>query len=93
MDKTLKKLFESVFLSLNEDNWSDDVSTKWKPKPGTFDGSAEEIADEIYKNHSDLKSAMASLNFYINRAGDKLSSERKAALNKAKELLDKKFSK
>ena len=80
--------FRKMFL---EANWSADVDTKWKPKEGTFEGSAEEIASAVAGGHKDLKSAMSSLNFYINRAGDNLSAERKATLEKAKELLDKKF--
>lgn len=35
------------------------------------------------------QSAMSMLNFYINRAGKKLSSEQKTILNQAKEALQK----
>lgn len=40
-----------------------------------------------------FQSAMSMLNFYINRAGKSLSSERKKILNKAKQELRKSFLK
>lgn len=40
-----------------------------------------------------FQSAMSMLNFYINRAGSKLSVERKQVLNEAKEELRKVFHK
>jgi hypothetical protein len=40
-----------------------------------------------------FQSAMSMLNFYINRAGKNLSSERKKILNQAKEELRKVFNK
>lgn len=40
-----------------------------------------------------FQSAMSMLNFYINRAGTNLSSERKKILNQAKQELRKTFNK
>lgn len=68
--------------------WSGKVKTKWHPKPGLFEeGSADEIAVAIKDGHTDLKSAMSALNFYINRAGKNLSEPRKQVLESAKDKL------
>lgn len=45
------------------------------------------------KKTSSFQSAMSMLNFYINRAGKNLSSERKKVLNQAKEELRKIYHK
>jgi ferritin-like protein/outer membrane lipoprotein SlyB len=69
-------------------DWSDDVDTKWTPPEGLFEnGTAKEIAKAEKDGHKDLKSAMASLNFYINRAGKNLSKERLEVLEDAKDEL------
>jgi len=85
----------SRILQLLEDKWSGDVKVKVHPPEGLFaKGSAEEIANWAWKAHKgDLKSAMASLNFYINRGGKKLPPDQEAKIEKAKELLRKKASK
>ena len=76
----------------NEEQWSGDVETKKHPKEGLFaEGTAKEISDWCIKSHKDLKGAMASINFYINRAGDNLTAERKKVLEDAKELVHKHF--
>lgn len=76
----------------NEEQWSGDVETKKHPKEGLFaEGTAKEISDWCIKSHKDLKGAMASINFYINRAGDNLTAERKKVLKDAKELVHKHF--
>jgi len=68
--------------------WSQEVKTKWHPPEGFFEQSAQDVAEGL-KNASDsLAQAMDRLNFYINRAGDNLSPERKATLEKAKKILD-----
>lgn len=74
--------------------WSQDVDTKWKPSEGLFEsGSAKQIAEEEFKGHKDLKSAMASINFYLNRGGDNINEDRRKIIEKAKELLRNKYNK
>lgn len=84
MSKLLK--FEQFQASLNE-KWSADVETKWTPKEGIFTKSAEKIAKYLKKESDDLKQAMSRLNFYINRAGSKLSAADKTRLENAKTKL------
>lgn len=76
---------------MSEDKWSGGVQTKYSPPEGLFKQSAEAIADQLAKDSNSLKQAMSRLNFYINRAGDNLSGERKSELERAKGLLRKKF--
>jgi hypothetical protein len=66
-----------------------DVKTKKHPPEGLFaDGSAKKIADWAWSSHGgNLRKAMASLNFYVNRGGDNLPSDQKEKVEKAKELL------
>lgn len=68
--------------------WSKDVKTKKHPPKDLFgDGSAAEIAEWLEDAHDDIDGAKAAITFYINRAGTKLSSERRRTLEKAKRLL------
>lgn len=67
--------------------WSGKVKTKWEPPEGFFTKSAEKIASGLKAAHKDLKSAMSSLNFYINRGGKNLSAEDKKRLEAAKDKL------
>jgi hypothetical protein len=77
---------------LSEKMWSGDVETKKHPPENLFaNGSAEDIASWLKSSHKDLKSAMSALNFYINRAGKNLSTERRSILEKTKDILRKKF--
>ena len=70
---------------INE-NWSENVDTKWSPKEGLFTmKDPKKIADYLLKHSKDKKQAMSRLEFYMNRAGDNLSN--KTVLNKAKEIL------
>ena len=89
------KLYHSKDISklIDEANWSDDVKTKWHPAPGFFEKSASEIANGLKSNSSSLQQAMSRLSFFINRAGSNLSSERKAELESAKNILDKLYRK
>lgn len=66
-----------------------DVKTKKHPPEGLFkSGSARKIADWALESHGgDLRKAMASLNFYINRAGENLDADQKERVEAAKELL------
>jgi hypothetical protein len=68
--------------------WSKEVKTKkHSPKDLFADGSAAEIAEWLEETHDDIDGAKAAITFYINRAGTKLSSERRRTLEKAKRLL------
>jgi len=87
MNSNIKQYIRKLW----EDNWVADVKTKWHPKEGTFDGSASEIASEVASDGADLKTAMDRIVFYQNRAGKNLSNERITNLNKAKNILRKKF--
>ena len=70
--------------------WSGDVKAKKHPPEGLFaEGSSAEIKNWLMKAHNSNKGdAMKSLNFYINRAGKNLSSDRKAVLNQVKKELE-----
>ena len=68
--------------------WSEGVETKWHPKEGFFDGSAESIAQGLKEASDDKAQAMERLNFYINRAGSNLKGEDRARLEEAKSLLE-----
>jgi len=71
--------------------WTGKVKTKWSPPGGLFTKSSGVIVKELKKGHSTLKGAMSALNFFINRAGKNLSSERKAELEKTKDKLKKEY--
>jgi hypothetical protein len=74
-------------LELAEKKWSAQVETSWKPKEGFFTQSAEKIASGLKANSRDLKQAMSRLNFFINRAGSKLSADDFDRLERAKKAL------
>ena len=71
--------------------WSADVKTdSTKPAPGLFKQSGKAIAAGLAKKSVSPKGpgqAVRMLNFYENRGGRNLSSERKGALETAKRLL------
>lgn len=68
------------------------VEVKEEPPEGLFaTGSKGKIVKWLKSSHKDLKSAMSSLNFYINRAGKDLDDDRKAVLDAAKEALTKAY--
>ena len=73
--------------------WSAKVDTdSTHPDKGLFNESASAIAKALASKKVSPKgpaSGMRMLNFYINRAGKNLSSERHAELEKAKTLLSK----
>jgi len=69
--------------------WSSRVKTKWHPPTGLFkNGSAQEIADTVSQG-ADLKTAMARLNFYLNRGGSNIPLEQRTKVEKAKKILQK----
>ncbi len=78
---------------LLESKWSGKVDTHWKVPEGLFTKSAKEIASVLKDNSKSLKQAMSRLNFYINRAGDNLSSKDHTRLEKAKAELEKLYTK
>lgn len=60
-------------MSENEDPfWSEHVPTHWHPEKGFFEQSAQSIAEGLKDNSDSLRQAMDRLDFYVNRAGDKL---------------------
>lgn len=85
--------FDDYAKNEEDEKWSGDVKTKWHPKEGFFDRSATEIASGLKSASDDLKQAMSRLNFYINRAGDNLSSEDKSRLELAKDKLSALYEK
>jgi hypothetical protein len=78
-------------MDIFEEKWSADVVTKWEPPEGFFKQSAEKIASGLKTASDDLKTAMGRLNFYINRAGKKLSDEDRSKLESAKKKLSKMY--
>jgi hypothetical protein len=76
-------------MRLCELKWSGDVKAKKHPPEGLFaEGSASAIVKWLKSAHTDKAGAMSALNFYINRAGKNLSTERKAVLADAKKILE-----
>lgn len=65
--------------------WSGDVHSRWHPPHGFFTQSAEAIAKGLQENSDSLRQAMDRLDFYVNRAGDKLEDPEKFEL--AKQIL------
>lgn len=75
-------------MSMNDD-WSEEVHTHWHPPKGFFEQSAEAIADGLMAASDSERQAMDRLDFYINRAGDRLKDPEKFQL--AKQILHDKF--
>jgi hypothetical protein len=69
-----------------------DTKTKKHPPEGLFDsGSPKKIADWALSSHNgNLRKAMASLNFYLNRGGSNIPGDQKERVQKAKDILSKK---
>jgi len=76
---------------IEEAMWSGKVKARWHPPDGFFTKSAEEIAGGLKSNSKSLGQAMSRINFYVNRAGDNLSSEDKGRLEHAKEILSRSY--
>lgn len=86
-------------------NWSNKVTQTSNAlilEPGVFTWkSPKKIAKSLKQSADDSKnrkgtsyqSSMSMLNFYINRAGSNLSSERKKTLTQAKDELKKLYGK
>ena len=83
--------------------WSAEVTahdTPYDLEPGLFaSGSPQQIAAALKKSAEDprrnsddpYRTAMSMLDFYVNRAGDKLSAEQRAKLGQAKMALRQAF--
>jgi hypothetical protein len=75
--------------------WSAGVTTSsTKPPEGLFTKSAAVIARSLASKKvspKGLASGLRMLTFYINRAGKELTEDRRAELEKAKELLSRRI--
>jgi hypothetical protein len=83
--------------------WSAEATAHDHPydlEPGLFaNGSAQQIAAALKKSAEDprrnsddpYRTAMSMLDFYVNRAGDKLSADERAKLDQAKMALSQAF--
>lgn len=87
-----KELMENMRL-FSEGKWSAKVVTKWEPPEGFFKKSADDIANGLKSASDSLAQAMERLNFYINRAGENLSTEDKSRLEDAKKKLSALYGK
>jgi hypothetical protein len=89
--KAAKKSAKKKSTTPPSKRWSAKVKTdSTKPGPGLFKKSAKKIAEGLASKKVSPKGpgqAMQMLNFYENRGGKNLSSERKQTLEHAKQLL------
>jgi hypothetical protein len=76
--------------------WVQDVKTvSTAPPPGTFSGSAPQIARTMSRKSVSPKgpgSGIRMIQYFINRGGKNLSAARRGELERAKHLLQKKTS-
>jgi hypothetical protein len=77
----------------NKNLWSKGVETHWHPPEGFFEQAPEKIAEGLKGASDGAQQAMDRLNFYINRAGEKLSDQAKAKLEDAKAILHNLYNK
>jgi hypothetical protein len=94
---------KEAFTTNSGKKWSAEVTAHDHPfdlEPGLFaNGSAQQIAAALKKSAEDpargsddpYRTAMSMLDFYINRAGAKLSAEQSAKLDQVKPLLKQSF--
>lgn len=71
--------------------WSGKVKTKWSPPAGTFEKSAQHIAETLLR--ADPKKAASRLSFYRNRGGSNLSEADKAKLEHAQKIIHERTAK
>jgi hypothetical protein len=78
-----------------EEKWAQEVEEKFHPPAGTFkEGSPDKIASVISQNgRAPYKTAIARLSFFLNRGGENISPEIRAKVNRAKEILKKRYKK
>ena len=91
------KTVESKIIKLlqeAEEKWTQKVHEKFHPPAGTFsEGSAEKIADVISEHgKAPYKTAIARLNFFLNRGGKNVSPTVRAKVEKAKKILEKRYA-
>lgn len=73
-----------------EEKWSGNVNTKEHPPKDLFSsGSAKDITSWLQSAHDNKAGAIEALNFYVNRAGSNLSSERMDVMNDVRKELEK----
>lgn len=92
----MKDFYSRLFrlVNLGEEKWSGKVKVKVHPPEGLFaSGSAEKIASWAQRSHDNLGSAIKAINFQKNRAGKNLSASRKATIERAIGILQKKLEK
>lgn len=87
--KRIQEAIEQAIQNILESKWVGTVRTKYKPPKDLFKKDPAAIAGELMSSHKSGRSAMRSLLFFINRAGDKLSSEDMARMEKAKTALSR----
>jgi len=81
----LKEIIKNI---LENNKWIDNVKPKWNPPEGTFaeDSDPQKSAKIICDGHKgDLKSSVASVNFFFNRCYDKCKNWRE---QKRKQIID-----
>ena len=82
-------------MTVKKKRWVANVKTdSTHPPPGLFTKSASTIAKSLASKKVSPKgpgSGMRMLTYFINRAGRGLSSERRAELERAKQLLSRKI--
>jgi len=90
-------------MAKSTEKWSADVTAHDHPfdlEPGLFaKGSAQQIAAALKKSADDpargsddpYRTAMSMLDFYVNRAGSKLSAEQRTKLDQVKAALRQSF--
>ena len=76
--------------------WIGEVNTdSTHPPPGTFAGSAEEIAETMSEKEvspNGLGSAIKMVQYFINRSGKNLPDARRKELERAKKILQEKLA-
>lgn len=73
-----------------EENLSGNVKTKVHPPKDLFaNGTSKDITDWLKSAHENKSGAIEALNFYVNRAGNNLSSERMGVMNDVRNELEK----
>ncbi len=82
----------SKLLEETEEKWSNKVKEKFHPPEGTFSKPPKEIARIISQDKkASYQTAMARLNFFLNRGGENINPTMKAGVERAKEELRKMY--
>jgi hypothetical protein len=67
--------------------WSKKIKTSWEPPEGLFKQDPKTIAYAVASDSKDLRQAVQRIQFYVNRAGSNLSTERKRTMDRAKDYV------